>query len=81
MAAFLAGVAENRGGQTSARWLFTILRKPTYSRYENVFSQRACRNPVRDDGADQIFQTILCLHFKSSTGDLDAIFSSRRTRA
>jgi hypothetical protein len=27
--------------KTSALWLFTILRKPTYSRYENVFSQRA----------------------------------------
>ncbi len=46
-----------------------------------VKAELCVKGGVCDDGADQFFQTILYLHFKSSTGDLDAIFNSRQRRA
>src|ERR1700730_1979324 len=80
MAAFLAGVAEYRSGQNLGPLALYHLAGG------ELFEVRKCVQPTRvkgwvhGDRTYQIFQAILCWHFKSSTKNLDAIFNSRRRR-
>ena len=86
MAAFFAGMAEDRGGQSLGPLALHDLAEA------DIFQIRKCVQPARvqsricDDPADQIFQTILCLHCKSSSRQMfhskgEAIFNSRRRHA
>ena len=81
MAASLAGVAEDRGGQYLGPLALNDLAEADIFEIRKRVQPARVKGGIRDDRNYQIFQTVLCLRFKSSTGDLDAIFSSRRTRA
>ena len=81
MAAFLAGVAEDRGGQNLGPLALHDLAETDIFEIRKRIQPARVKSGVRDDRTYQTFQTILCLHFKSSTGDLDAIFNFRQKRA
>ena len=67
MAALLAGVAEDRGGQTLGPLTLHDLAETDIFEIRKRIQPARVKSWIRDDRTYQVFQTILCLHFKLST--------------